>query len=108
MFHLGHAQALKQAKEMYPYVYLIVGVSGDEETEAKKGKLVMNEIERSKAVEYCKYVDEVILPCPWIITLDFLDEHDIDYVCHDDLPYGSVGEDDIYAGIKKAGRFKAT
>ena len=108
MFHLGHAQALKQAKEMYPYVYLIVGVSGDEETEAKKGKLVMNETERSKAVEYCKYVDEVILPCPWIITLDFLDEHDIDYVCHDDLPYGSVGEDDIYAGIKKAGRFKAT
>ena len=51
----------------------------------------MNEIERSKAVEYCKFVDEVIMPCPWIISLEFLEEHDIDFVCHDDLPYDSAG-----------------
>ena len=38
----------------------------------------------------------------------FLNEHKIDFVCHDDIPYGSGGSDDIYAGIKKAGKFLAT
>jgi choline-phosphate cytidylyltransferase len=35
-------------------------------------------------------------------------KHNIDYVAHDDLPYSSGGSGDIYAEIKKAGRFKAT
>ena len=29
-------------------------------------------------------------------------------MAHDDAPYGSAGADDIYAEIKKAGKFKAT
>lgn len=29
-------------------------------------------------------------------------------MAHDDIPYGSAGAEDIYAGIKKAGRFMAT
>lgn len=99
---------LKQAKEMYPYVYLIAGVSGDEETIRFKGKVVMNEFERTRSVEWCKFVDEVICPGPWVLSLEFLEEHDIDFVAHDDLPYGSNGSDDIYAKIKEAGRFKAT
>jgi choline-phosphate cytidylyltransferase len=57
---------------------------------------------------HCKWVDEVIMPCPWVLTLDFLDKHNIDYVAHDDIPYGSAGQDDIYKAIKDAGRFKAT
>jgi choline-phosphate cytidylyltransferase len=48
------------------------------------------------------------LPCPWVLTLDFLDKHNIDYVAHDDAPYGSAGQGDIYKEIKDAGRFKAT
>jgi len=56
----------------------------------------------------CRYVDETVLPCPWILTLDFLERNDIDFVAHDDIPYGSAGSDDIYAAIKKAGWFKAT
>jgi choline-phosphate cytidylyltransferase len=51
----------------------------------------------------CRYVDETVLPCPWILTLDFLERNDIDFVAHDDIPYGSAGSDDIYAAIKKAG-----
>ncbi len=41
LFHFGHARVLEQAKRMYKHVYLIVGVSGDEETIAKKGKIIM-------------------------------------------------------------------
>jgi len=57
---------------------------------------------------HCKWVDEVIMPCPWVIGIPFLLKHNIHYVAHDDLPYGSVGQDDIYAEIKRAGMFKAT
>jgi choline-phosphate cytidylyltransferase len=51
----------------------------------------MNEQERSEILMHCKWVDEVIMPCPWVLTLDFLDKHNIDYVAHDDIPYGSAG-----------------
>jgi len=68
----------------------------------------MNEKERSEILLHCKWVDEIIMPCPWVIKLDFLDLHNIDYVAHDDAPYGSAGAEDIYAEIKKAGKFAAT
>lgn len=108
MYHIGHAKVLEQAKKLFPNTYLIVGVSGDEETIAKKGKIVMNEKERKEILEHCKWVDEVICPCPWVVTVDFLKKHNIHYVAHDDAPYGSAGHDDIYAEIKKLGMFKAT
>ena len=108
MFHIGHAKLLEQVKKLFKHTYVIVGVSGDKETIGKKGKIVMNEKERSEILEHCKWVDEVIMPCPWVITLDFLEKHNIDYVAHDDAPYGSSGQDDIYKDIKKAGKFMAT
>ncbi|CAI2371257.1 unnamed protein product [Moneuplotes crassus] len=108
VFHVGHAKVLEQAKKMFKYVYLIVGVSGDEETLRLKGRTVMDEKERTESVEHCKWVDEVICPCPWIISVDFLEKHNIDYVAHDDIPYNSAGAGDIYSEIKKIGKFKAT
>ena len=108
MFHIGHAKVLEQAKKLFPHVYLVVGVSGDDETIEKKGKIVMNEFERTEILKHIRWVDEVICPCPWNITLEFLDEHNIDFVAHDDVPYTSAGCDDIYAPIKKAGKFMAT
>ena len=50
MFHLGHAKVLEQAKRMYKHVFLIVGISGDEETLRLKGRTVMNEKERTDSV----------------------------------------------------------
>lgn len=99
---------LEQAKKAFPDTYLIVGVTGDAETHKRKGLTVLSGAERAETVRHCKWVDEVIESCPWIVTPDFLDEHKIDYVAHDDLPYGADEGDDIYRPIKEAGKFLVT
>ena len=68
----------------------------------------MTEKERCQILEHCRWVDEIICPCPWVITKEFMLERGIHYAAHDDLPYGSIGQDDIYKEIKAAGMFKAT
>jgi cytidyltransferase-like protein len=99
---------LEQAKKAFPHVYLIVGVTGDKETHKRKGLTVLTGQERAETVRHCKWVDEVIEDCPWIVTPQFLEEHKIDYVAHDDLPYGADEGDDIYKPIKEAGKFLVT
>ncbi|PVH86655.1 cholinephosphate cytidylyltransferas-like protein [Cadophora sp. DSE1049] len=108
LFHLGHMRQLEQAKKAFPDVYLLVGVTGDKETHKRKGLTVLSGQERAETVRHCKWVDEVIEDCPWIVTPKFLEEHKIDYVAHDDLPYGADEGDDIYKPIKEAGKFLVT
>src|ERR1700759_2471838 len=101
---------LQQAKQAFPEVYLLVGVTGDKETHRRKGLTVLSARERAESVRHCKWVDEVIEDCPWIIAdaPEFMERHKIDYVAHDDIPYGADEGDDIYAGIKGAGKFLVT
>lgn len=99
---------LEQAKNAFPDVYLLVGVTGDVETHKRKGLTVLTGAERAETLRHCKWVDEVIPNCPWIVTSDFLEKHKIDYVAHDDLPYGADEGDDIYTPIKKEGKFLVT
>lgn len=68
----------------------------------------MSEFERMEIIKHCKWVDEVICPCPWLITDEFMKEHRIDYVAHDAEPYKSGDSDDIYAGVKRQGKFIET
>lgn len=110
LFHFGHARALEQAKLSFPNTYLIVGVCNDADTNLYKGKTVMNEDERYESLRHCKWVDEVLPNAPWVITKEFLDDHAIDYVAHDALPYADTSgqTDDVYGMVKKLGRFKET
>ncbi|OXV07354.1 hypothetical protein Egran_04882 [Elaphomyces granulatus] len=108
LFHLGHMRQLEQAKNAFPEVYLIVGVTGDEETHKRKGLTVLSGAERAETVRHCRWVDEVIPNCPWIVTPEFLDQNKIDYVAHDDLPYKADEGDDIYAPVKAQGKFLVT
>lgn len=103
-----HMRVLQQAKTAFPDTYLIVGVTGDEETHRRKGLTVLSAKERAESVRHCKWVDEVVEDCPWIVTVDFLEKHKIDYVAHDDLPYGADEGDDIYKPMKEKGMFLVT
>ena len=108
MFHLGHMRVLQQAKTAFPDTYLIVGVTGDAETHKRKGLTVMSAKERAESLRHCRWVDEVIEDCPWILTVEFLEKHEIDFVAHDDIPYGASEGDDIYKPIKERGMFLVT
>ncbi|KIW05419.1 uncharacterized protein PV09_03929 [Verruconis gallopava] len=110
LFHLGHMRQLQQAKTAFPNTYLIVGVTGDKETHRRKGLTVLSAKERAESVRHCKWVDEVVEDCPWIISdaPEFMEKYKIDYVAHDDIPYGADEGDDIYAPIKAAGKFLVT
>jgi len=58
LFHIGHVNLLKQAKEHCDY--LIVGVNSDDLMYDYKNKNpIINEENRRDIVEACKYVDEV-------------------------------------------------
>ncbi|TGO51070.1 hypothetical protein BOTNAR_0369g00070 [Botryotinia narcissicola] len=93
LFHLGHMRQLEQAKKAFP---------------DRKGLTVLSGQERAETVRHCKWVDEVVENCPWIVTPEFLAEKRIDYVAHDDLPYGADEGDDIYKPIKEQGKFLVT
>ncbi|QIW97498.1 hypothetical protein AMS68_003016 [Peltaster fructicola] len=108
LFHLGHMRQLQQAKTAFPDVHLIVGVTGDAETHKRKGLTVLSAKERAESVRHCRWVDEVVEDCPWILDVAFLEKHKIDFVAHDDIPYGASEGDDIYKPIKEKGMFLVT
>ncbi|SBS90429.1 choline-phosphate cytidylyltransferase, putative (CCT) [Plasmodium ovale curtisi] len=128
MLHLGHMKQLEQAKKLFPNTILMVGVTSDNETRLYKGQIVQSLEERTETLKHVKWVDEIISPCPWVITPDFVEKYQINYVAHDDIPYANTQKkkqkdnsdtsndhnaieeqtDDIYAWLKKAGKFKAT
>ncbi|KAH9315828.1 hypothetical protein KI387_024455, partial [Taxus chinensis] len=98
LFHFGHARSLEQAKKLFPNTYLLVGCCNDEVTNRYKGKTVMTESERYESLRHCRWVDEVIPDAPWVLTQEFIDKHQIDYVAHDALPYAdtSGAGNDVY------------
>lgn len=72
LFHVGHVETLRKAKELGTFLY--VGVFNDNTVNKYKGKNypIMNLHERVLNVLSCKYVDEVVIGAPPVITKDLL------------------------------------
>uniref|UniRef100_A0A914I7W8 ethanolamine-phosphate cytidylyltransferase n=1 Tax=Globodera rostochiensis TaxID=31243 RepID=A0A914I7W8_GLORO len=104
MVHFGHANQLRQAKQMG--ACLVVGVHTDEEIAKHKGPPVFNEQERYRMVRGIKWVDEVVEAAPYVTTLKTLDDHNCDFCVHgDDITLTADGKD-TYAEVKAAGRYR--
>jgi cytidyltransferase-like protein len=82
LFHPGHVEILRRARELGDY--LLVGVHSDEAVESYKRRPVMTMEERIRVVEACRYVDEVLPNAPLIADDPWIDEHRIDIHVHGD------------------------
>ena len=60
-----------------------------------------------KYIKHCKRADEVILNCPWLINLEYLDKLGCKYIAHDPEPYPYNDIDDVYGQFIKVNRFLA-
>uniref|UniRef100_H2YJZ1 ethanolamine-phosphate cytidylyltransferase n=1 Tax=Ciona savignyi TaxID=51511 RepID=H2YJZ1_CIOSA len=104
MVHFGHANLIRQAKELGDY--LIVGVHSDEEIAQHKGPPVFNEQERYEMVRAIKWVDEVVEGAPYCTNIPTLDKYNCDFGVHgDDISVLADGSD-AYKIIKDAGRYR--
>jgi glycerol-3-phosphate cytidylyltransferase len=63
LFHPGHVQLLKRAKELGSR--LVVGLSTDEFNARKGKKSIMSYEDRKAVLESCRYVDEVFAEEDW-------------------------------------------
>ena len=76
LFHIGHLNLLKRAKELGDY--LIVAVSSDEFNLGKGKKCFVKDEERMAIVEAIKYVDEVILETSWDQKVQDVQKYGVD------------------------------
>jgi choline-phosphate cytidylyltransferase len=110
LFHRGHLESLIKAKNVLNDIsntFLIVGVVSDKDCESYKRKPIIKEDDRVEIIKGLKMVDDIIFPCPLIVTPEFLEKNNIDLVVH-----GFVDENDrqkqkeFFAKIVELGKFK--
>jgi ethanolamine-phosphate cytidylyltransferase len=108
LMHYGHMNAFRLGRSLG--THLVVGVNSDESITQCKGPPLMRDHERLSMVESCKFVDEVVPNCPYIMSKEYLDyvieKYNIDYVIHGDDPCIVDGKD-VYAVAKEAGKFRS-
>lgn len=108
LMHYGHMNAFRLGRSLG--THLVVGVNSDESIIQCKGPPLMRDHERLTMVESCKFVDEVVPGCPYIMSREYLDyvieKYNIDYVIHGDDPCIVDGKD-VYAAAKEAGKFRS-
>ena len=101
MFHIGHLNILRRAKERCDY--LIVGVSTDEVVESYKHKTPVIPYEERKAiVEAIRYVDKVV-PQTSMDKLKAWEELHFDAIFHGDDWKNSNMYNEIEEKLKKVG-----
>jgi len=98
VFHPGHVKTLAAAKARGDF--LLVGVHTDEDVQERRGPHlpIMNLHERALSVLACKYVDEVIIGSPMVITEDLVKTFNISAVVR-----GSVSETSSHHHLAQAG-----
>lgn len=101
MFHVGHLNILKRAKEQCDY--LIVGVSTDELVCTYKNKYpIIPFEERVAIVEAIRYVDQVV-PQTTMNKLEAWEKYHFEAIFHGDDWKGSAMYNDIEVALRAVG-----
>ena len=105
LFHIGHVEFLKKAKEKGDYV--LVGIHDDETVNRIKGANfpIMNLYERVLGVLSCRYVNEVIIGAPYSVNKEILN-YGVSTVLHGSQPVFLDNNQDPYALPKSLGIFE--
>ena len=82
VFHYGHVNFLKKAREQGDY--LLVGVHADEVVMSYKRRPILTMEERIQSVAGCRYVDEVVSNASLSMDRAWIESHGIDIVIHGD------------------------
>eukprot|EP01012_Entosiphon_sulcatum_P023421 TRINITY_DN2843_c0_g1_i1.p1 TRINITY_DN2843_c0_g1~~TRINITY_DN2843_c0_g1_i1.p1 ORF type:complete len:447 (-),score=111.96 TRINITY_DN2843_c0_g1_i1:277-1617(-) len=106
MFHAGHIERLKAARQFGNF--LLVGVLPDDVVNRHYGLNypILNLNERVLGVLSCKYVDEVIIGTSWTVTRDQIVTMKINAVVSGDKADEAPGAEDPYAAAKAMGIYK--
>lgn len=106
LFHVGHLDFLEKARAKGDY--LIIGLHTDPVVNRYQGSNypIMNLHERVLSVLACKYVSEVVIGAPYIVTEDLLDHFKVDLVVHGNTPIANDENGvDPFAVPKRLGKF---
>lgn len=107
LFHRGHLESFKKAKNSFKNTYLIVGIISDKDAEGYKRKPIITENDRYEIIKNLKLVDEIIENSPLIIDLEFIDNNKIDLIVHgfsNDADFEK--QKDFFTLPLKLGKFK--
>lgn len=103
LYHAGHVEFLRKALALGDR--LIVGVCSDEDCEQYKRRPIVGFNDRAVVIASCRYVYDVILKPPSIVTAEFLDEHEIGLLVHGDDSTQEMLEH-FYAESIRRGQFQ--
>jgi glycerol-3-phosphate cytidylyltransferase len=103
LFHYGHVEFLRRAKELGDE--LVVGIHSDDAVASYKRRPIMTMDERVRVVEGCRYVDEVIPDAPVDPGEDWIERHRIDLVVHGD-DFDPAALESFYGNAQRLGIFR--
>ena len=92
-----------QTLKSNPANFIILGVYGDQEIKENDLVSIMTSLERSENLKHAKNVDEIIFPCPFIITKEFVESHSIDAVGSEVFSDNFLSVSDIFFTLPNEG-----
>jgi cytidyltransferase-like protein len=105
LFHVGHLEAIRNCAERGDRV--IIGVTGDADATSYKRPPIISEVERSALVLTLPMVDQVVCPCPLVLTEEFMQDHHIDLVVHGFAnDEDAQNQEEFFSLPMKTGRFE--